>query len=150
MCMPLIDAPTLPWWEIRPTGPTTTAPPPSPGWFYWDWCSTWLPLRRVRDWTLVLVRMRSNTRMLLGKTKQTITKKEPKIEHNFFWILTMQCGTKHTVFWQPAKAKPRCVGLAADVFVWVLTRVNRIHYNPNKAPTHWLLSKLLVGVLFIV
>lgn len=52
--LPLPDVPTPAWWEIRPTGPTTTVPPPSPGWFYWLWCSTWLPLLQVRDQTSVV------------------------------------------------------------------------------------------------
>lgn len=35
MCILLPDALTPAWWKIRPTGPTTTVPPPTPGWFYW-------------------------------------------------------------------------------------------------------------------
>lgn len=49
VCLPLPDAPTPAWWKIKPTGPTTTVPPPSPGWFYWVWCPTWLLLLQVRD-----------------------------------------------------------------------------------------------------
>lgn len=43
------DVPTPAWCKIRPTGPTITVPPPSPGWFCWAWCSTWLLLLQVRD-----------------------------------------------------------------------------------------------------
>lgn len=53
----LADVPTPAWWKNRPTGPTTTVPPPTPGWFCWVWCSTWLLLLQVSDqhsvWKLV-------------------------------------------------------------------------------------------------
>lgn len=53
LCLPLPDAPTPAWWEIKPTGHTTTVLPPTPGWFYWAWCFTWLLSLQVRDQILV-------------------------------------------------------------------------------------------------
>lgn len=35
-----LGAPTPAWWGTTPTGPTTTAPPPTPGSSCWLWCST--------------------------------------------------------------------------------------------------------------
>lgn len=49
MSLHLPDVPTAAWWRIRPTGPTITAPPRTPGWFYWAWCFTWPPLLQVAE-----------------------------------------------------------------------------------------------------